>query len=407
MGQQATNTAGDRSVFHRMAPHARVGLNANACIARHAPVVTCDRCVQGCPRRCLAVSDGALVLDAMSCSGCGHCAAVCPSGALVIEGFRLPANIAADGVAVVCERMPAASCMATHRIPCLSGLSLNDWLRLALVAGDHALCVPDAAVCSGCANAPRSGMAWTTALAIAQRTMKAAGTQETSLRITIAVDPLPDGNTPKGTHREAMVSGRRSFFSGVSRAVAAAVNEAVSHPARRAESRSSGLGQRKPGSALPGDETRELMLKLAHARGEAPPREAFLPTLSATDACRAHGACVQVCPTGALQLQRSSGGDTARLLFDAWRCVECGACARLCPEHALNLEARDWRTFPHAPTQLAAVREKACVRCGALVATDEDDTLCDRCRKTEGLARAGCALFSRARHTWPATPEGP
>lgn len=51
------------------------------------------------------------------------------------------------------------------------------------------------------------------------------------------------------------------------------------------------------------------------------------------DLCRQCGACVAVCPTGALKPQMRPDG-THDILVDNEKCVMCGNCCRVCPAHA-------------------------------------------------------------------------
>ena len=46
------------------------------------------------------------------------------------------------------------------------------------------------------------------------------------------------------------------------------------------------------------------------------------------------GACVSICPSQALSLDR----DTFKLVFDAERCVICGSCALVCPVSAIRVD---------------------------------------------------------------------
>ncbi len=49
--------------------------------------------------------------------------------------------------------------------------------------------------------------------------------------------------------------------------------------------------------------------------------------------CTDCGACLVVCPSGALFMDR----ETYKVHFDADKCVACGACVPACPPHAMSI----------------------------------------------------------------------
>jgi NAD-dependent dihydropyrimidine dehydrogenase PreA subunit len=53
--------------------------------------------------------------------------------------------------------------------------------------------------------------------------------------------------------------------------------------------------------------------------------------------CTACGACVEVCPTGAIRLTEGETGRYAEI--DEQRCQECEACVEACPEGAIGFRA--------------------------------------------------------------------
>ena len=57
-----------------------------------------------------------------------------------------------------------------------------------------------------------------------------------------------------------------------------------------------------------------------------------MPALLA-DRCRGHAACAAVCPSRALEVERTVTGWIWEL--DRARCVACGLCAEACPEQAI------------------------------------------------------------------------
>ncbi len=49
------------------------------------------------------------------------------------------------------------------------------------------------------------------------------------------------------------------------------------------------------------------------------------------DKCTGCGSCVEVCPAGAITVDRIAA-------IDAEACLECGACVDECPNEAISLE---------------------------------------------------------------------
>lgn len=409
MKQELTRVTADTArdgadgAFRRLHPLSPLGLRPAACLAARRPGSACDRCAAACPHQCLSPAEDGPALDPTRCSACGICAAACPTGALAVDGITLPAAVPALGLTLACERSRSALPPSTHRVACLGALALNDWLRLALAAGDAPVRTMDDGACATCDNAAAHDAPWRNAIDLARRALTEAGMPAHRLPDAADVHALPSGNAANAG--APMLESRRRFFSGLSRSLA----KAFTDPACGEPPGSPGNPQRHghPVLAQRGTETRLLLLQVARRSGTNHPRTALLPALSASDACRIHGACSRVCPTGALQLETDGDPGYARLSFDAWLCVDCDACTRICPSHALTFQARAWRPYVHAPVVLATREQGECVRCGALFHAHDEETLCERCRKTEDLARAGLALFSRRHRDGPAAPEGP
>jgi formate hydrogenlyase subunit 6/NADH:ubiquinone oxidoreductase subunit I len=63
---------------------------------------------------------------------------------------------------------------------------------------------------------------------------------------------------------------------------------------------------------------------------DLPPAARGMPELHPSK-CDSSGACVVVCPTGAISLAESTWS------LDVGLCIFCGACARACPRDAIRL----------------------------------------------------------------------
>ena len=77
--------------------------------------------------------------------------------------------------------------------------------------------------------------------------------------------------------------------------------------------------------------------------------------------CDANGACVAVCPTGAITMQPAGAGST--LTIDRARCISCGRCVEVCAPGALTISRefalasrsrRDLLVVAHLPERSAS-----------------------------------------------------
>jgi electron transport complex protein RnfB len=81
---------------------------------------------------------------------------------------------------------------------------------------------------------------------------------------------------------------------------------------------------------------------------------------SITELCNGCGACVRLCPVGAIRGERK-----ALHVLDGERCIECGACGRICPREALlDAERNICRRIPKLSMWPRPVIDlKKCISC--------------------------------------------
>ena len=376
-----------------------VGLNNSACLHLHKTWVACSRCRDACPKSCLTLEAGTIRLDAGPCIGCGLCAIACPTEALAVDGFSLDEIAAPPSgktIRIGCRNQIADEADVIS-VPCLAGLPLRSLLTMLWLYPEQEIELLDSTGCPTCQSEPGQPSAAQKLTASVGEVLFDCGLSLERIKTTNHQAPLPNGNGNQAS-RTRPAAGRRSFFSGLGRAVSQGV-------VRKASGASPLVDPahlpKQPRHAVPftgGHETRLLMLHLAAHTG-AVPLQARLPQIVVNGQCCGHAACSRLCPTGALR--SSHHGHALALSFDAWRCIDCGACRAACPEKALHYDAPQIRDFEQNPALFSRVDLADCTRCNESYSPADHSGLCPTCRKSAALSQAGLALFASIRNHVP------
>ncbi|MEN6474610.1 MAG: 4Fe-4S binding protein [Syntrophaceae bacterium] len=87
---------------------------------------------------------------------------------------------------------------------------------------------------------------------------------------------------------------------------------------------------------------------------------------SITEICKGCGACVKLCPVGAI-----SGEKKQRHVIDAGKCLSCGVCGRICPNEGavLNAQGQPSERMKRSEWPKPVVISSICSSCGICVDT--------------------------------------
>jgi ferredoxin len=374
----------------RLAEHARLRVDARSCLPQRFAGLKCSACVDACPVGVLSLRDDGWELAA-GCTGCGRCAAACPTSALVMDGFSV--DLAIEGpVTVDCQRVPAAdSPPGAIRVPCLGGLKTSQMLRLANHGGADFL---DRGWCRDCPSAGPE-LPWAERMADANLLLESVDTPAEQ-RLTTCLEPLPVRRRLPGSSDPANQQpvSRRAFFTRIAGQAADALSGSAADPdvADVDAPRPDGRERIHPSERVA---TLAELARMSRRTGHPLPARLF-PSVRIGPGCQNHAVCARACPTAALHLVAS--GDETGVVFDASLCIACGECGRICPEAALEFNASGTGLVPGQQLQLTRHRNRICFDCGFRFAEpigdarrSEAETLCPGCRKSRQLTRS---LFS-------------
>jgi len=300
---------------------------AERCVHSLIEQASCRACVDACPRAAWLLDDEELGLDTEACDGCGLCVPACPQAAIEQQHRPRAYQYKDQGVAVVaCER---AGVLGDGVMPCVHSLGLTEFLRLysqgvrklLFTRGD----------CSHCERAaiPRS---FEQLIENLRQLLRSHGLPPMSLR---------EYSPPEWqTRREFLL--RASQAQGVSRRgfLRELLAEATEH-CQQPDASQRGM---------------EQVVRLSDVLPEGAAKGLF-PHVPRIDPgrCIACGACVNLCPHGAIRLHQQP----PRYTLAASHCSGCGICVDICDPQALTLAA-----WTHSEGQVVELLESVCEVCG-------------------------------------------
>lgn len=382
--------------FRRLRDDVPVEYCIEACQPVHSRYSNCRQCERSCPVNALQLGEGGIDVAA-SCLGCGQCAVACPTGALGTPGFALPDIVQTPEVPVFvdCWKVPVEhSPKGAVRVPCLGGLSLSRLVELRVAAKTSPIALLDRGWCETCAAGSGRTHPSLRCMDAARELLQAMRIPETQWPV-IESRPLPAPQTPSvKTDRssEQRVS-RRAFFGDLAARVTNTATEL--NPLTSGKQPAAARGhERVPARSRERDRLLAQLRLLSESTGNAMPASIYPAVHIDPQRCNHHQLCAVTCPTGALQVFKTSG--VSGVVFDSSGCIACGHCETICPDKAVRLLAQGDGYVPAGPKVLIRIRQRECLGCGSSFEGAAEDTHCPSCSKRTGLAGAAFqVLFGR------------
>ncbi len=312
------------------------------CAHSRAEQVACTNCLDACPTSAISPAGDHVTIDPMICAGCGSCAALCPSGAMIYEAPQT------DFLFSRVQTLARTYLNAGGTDPHLLAVDAHGSEMIRLLAR-HGRGLPANVIPVEVSALNTFGHAEILAAL-------AAGFSQVSLV------PGP------GTEREALDRemtlalaiagpGRLHLLDTPDPDLLGDALYGAPNPAPW------------PTQVRPMGSRRQITRQAARAlqpQADVIPLPDTAPygaVLVDTQACTLCLSCVSLCPSGAL----GDNPDLPQLRFQEDACLQCGLCAGVCPEDAITYEPRLDLT-PQALEQSILNEEEpfACIDCGTL-----------------------------------------
>lgn len=283
----------------------------------------CSECLDHCRYGAIRI-DGGIEIKGSACTGCMLCISVCPSGCFDVKGMDFQSIIALLRKTGRAIPVPVLGCTARtdlnahKRTSCLGFLSEEHFIALSVFL-EKGLRI-NLAGCSDCGN----GFIFDV---LRKRIERAA--EKTSLRVSDNIILVEDGASLK---YQDISYDRRGFFSALKNMAFLKVADAL-------------------GGDDPNGNTQAYSLKKLPVRRELLNRalgatsggdrmgllKAYYYTLFLEDNCNNCFACVGICPTGALKVDRKDSGPA--LAYNTSLCSGCGLCELFCRSRSVSLKS--------------------------------------------------------------------
>lgn len=292
-------------------------LHPERCLRSRLNTNQCQRCLESCPSKALSVASRKIRLDNTQCTGCMACVSACPQDALAsdhnLDQLLAPFRSRADVVVSCLHQVQNHPDEIT--IPCVGILS-KQVLAVILLSDCRSVSF-NLAGCSECCNHQVSNLFMLDCKQI---------TQELSDKHSTKV-VLVEKREQLSTFRRD----RRSYLTKI-REIVVDVSKRRSLSSQLAPLVESKGGRRTPFKTKI---VKEMLTRLDR-ESQKKILGLFGYNLSISEDCNCCPLCKGICPTGAINIDRS--GKSKKFKFEMLDCNGCGLCVEFCKISALSLE---------------------------------------------------------------------
>lgn len=286
------------------------------CLRRRLNTNQCQRCASSCPSDAIAIDGHEIVLNEEKCTGCMACVAACPQDALESEYDlnELVHSCKGDSdIVITCIRQKQTGPNEIV-LPCV-GILPKQALSAVFINNSKSVVI-NVSGCTGCCNQVVLDSFLSD---YGQVTESLAEIISTKTTLVNTEDQLHD-----------IIVDRRLFLTNFRKFAAtftkkSFVTNSVSLPDKKETTRRIPLKVRLVKN-LVADLEAEARVKIL---------ELFSQQLSINDNCAVCPLCKGICPTGAIQIERSEG--CKKLKIYPLDCSGCGLCVEFCKKNALSI----------------------------------------------------------------------
>jgi ferredoxin len=302
----------------------------NICAHSRSQVTGCNACIEICSTQAISADGDKVKVDPHLCMGCGACATVCPSGAMVYQYPRV-----ADRGAQV-KQLLASYRHAGGRDACIVMHNGSDGRDLLASAAAEGMGLPARALPLESWHVASTGLDVSLpaiAFGASQVVILCAGSEDAeyiaALRSQMAIgQAVLSALGYAGVHLTVLEAGTPAALREGFDALTPAATPEI------------------PATFLLGNDKRTAIeFAVEHLARHAPTKVDSIPLPAGSPfgeirvdqhKCTMCMACVGACPESALM----DGVDVPLLKFLERNCVQCGLCEKTCPEDAITLAPR-------------------------------------------------------------------